>query len=158
MSSNGMTPQFQLTVVSQNDPGCSAGSQLSVIVHPPRGGSLLPQSFPVNEAVALPVPPPPTPPPSPTWWIDLAAGIENASYTLVISGPNGANPTTITVNGSDMPQWVSRNEREKTNQIYKEGSCGIFGFAQLSDKKDQPRTWIYTVTAGVDNPKIHPPQ
>ena len=157
MASQNPAPVFQLTVVSQNDAGCAAGKELTVNVAMPTGGTLQNQSWPTGEEVPLPIPPPPRPPPSPTWWLTLGdGGIEGASYSLVISGPDGANPTKITINGRDMPGWVLDNQKQDTNQIYNESSCGIFGYAQYVAKPGQPVTWIYTVTAGVDHPKVHP--
>ena len=73
------------------------------------------------------------------------------------SGPPGTPSTSITIKGSDLPGWVKQNEKEKTNQIYKSGQCGIFGFAQRNEVAGQGVYWIYTVTAGVSNPKVHPP-
>ncbi|HEX9936525.1 MAG TPA: hypothetical protein VGB15_05365, partial [Longimicrobium sp.] len=116
---------FQLTVVSQNDPASQPeGSELSVVVDPPVGGTLRSNSFPVGTPVALPIPPAPgtKAPPSPTWFLELDDTIENASYTLTVSGPYGADPTQITVNGSDMPGWVAQNHTRKTNQVYKTGN------------------------------------
>ncbi|MFL5386288.1 MAG: hypothetical protein ACJ8GN_27540 [Longimicrobiaceae bacterium] len=155
---------FQLTVLSQNDPECSIGSELSVVVDQPTGGTLTTGpidaggSFPVGTPVPLPIPPPPgaTGPESPTWFLQLSDGIENASYSLTISGPDGSNPTSITIAGSSMPGWVAQNQKEDTNQIYLEATCGIFGYAQ-ENIQSQSTTWIYTVTAGVYDPMVHPP-
>ena len=70
----------------------------------------------------------------------------------------GQKTTTIILNAAEVGFWAEYNEKTKTNQIYKEGDCGIFGFAQLNKPADQPAYFIYTITAGVDNPKIHPPK
>ena len=152
---------FQLTVLSQNDPGSVFGDQLSVVVNPPTGGTLttVPPSSPVGTPVALPIPPAPgtTGPQPPTWLLELSDGIANAQYTLTISGPHGANPTHITIDGSNMPEWVTANEQEPTNQLYKKSSCGIFGYAQVNTPEGQPTTWIYPVTAGVFYPVVHCP-
>jgi hypothetical protein len=151
---------FQLTVVSQNDPQSQPeGSHLSVVVDPPVGGKLRSNSSPIDTPIPLPIPPAPgtKAPPSPTWFLELDDTIENASYTLTVSGPDGADPTHITVKGSDMPGWVAQNRKQKTNQIYKKGKCGIFGFAQEHTPAGQPTYWIYTVTGGVSHPQVDPP-
>jgi hypothetical protein len=146
---------FQLSVLSQDDPECNIGSQLQVVVQPPVGGTLTANSFPVGVPVDLPTPPPtPTFGPTPTWFLELSDGIENASYTLEITGPTGQTPTTITVPGSSMRGWVKQNQSDPTNQIYLEQTCGIFGFAQENSPPDQTY-WIYTVTAGVCDPRLH---
>lgn len=146
---------FQLTVVSQNDPQCAAGAQLSVVVEPPTGGGTLnPGSFPVSESVPLPIPPAPgsSAPPSPTWFLAVGDGIATAQYTLTVSG--GPNPTPITVNGADVQKWAAENVSDPTNQVYLEAACGIFGYAQ-SNPIPGGTQWIYTVTAGVAYPVVH---
>jgi len=148
---------FQLTVVSQNDGQCAVGSQLSVVVDPPTGGGTLnPGSFPVSEPVPLPIPPAPgsSAPPSPTWFLAVGDDIANAQYTLTISGPDGANPTAITVTGADVQTWAAVNVSNSTNQVYLEAACGIFGYAQ-SNPIPGGTQWIYTVTAGVAYPVVH---
>ena len=149
---------FQLTAVSQDDPGCPIGAQLNGTVTAYSGGSLRSDSFPVNTSVSLPIPPQAgkKTPPSPTWFLVLDDSIDDASFTIVIEGPGSSNPTTITIDGANMPGWVAQNQKEDTNQIYKSGKCGIFGYAQENQPTDQPISWIYTVTGGVFNPKVHP--
>ncbi|HYX22541.1 MAG TPA: hypothetical protein VFC23_00175 [Thermoanaerobaculia bacterium] len=150
---------FQLTAVSQDDRGCPIGAQLTGTVTAYSGGSLRSGSFPVNQPVPLPIPPRGghKAPPSPTWFLVLDDSIEDASFTIVIEGPGTNNPTTITIDGANMPKWVAQNQKEDTNQIYRAGQCGIFGFAQENQPSDQPVYWIYTVTGGVFHPKVHPP-
>lgn len=150
-----MSHIFQLTAVSQNDPQCSIGSQLTATITSYNGGTLTANSSPLT--VDLPIPPPPTPPPSPTWFLALDHTIKDASFSIEIAGPPGTQTTAITINGSDMPGWVAQNEKEKTNQIYKQGTCGIFGFAQRNVVEGQGVYWIYTVTGGVCDPQVHPP-
>jgi hypothetical protein len=149
---------FQLTAVSQNDPGSwPDGSQLTGTLTAYSGGTLESSSPPVNQAVSLPIPPPPgpNPPTPPTWVLVMDKTIKEASYTIVIEGP-GQKPTTINIDGANMPMWVAQNKKEDTNQIYKEGKCGIFGYAQENPVSGQPINWIYTVTGGVSYPKVHP--
>lgn len=147
---------FQLTTVSQNDPGCYCGDQIYVKITGVNGGQLRDDSFPVNTHVSLPIPPPKglRGVPSPTWFLELNTAIENASFQLAISGPC-IPTTTIVVPGKQMQVWVDRNRLEKTNQIYLGGSCGVFGFAQLNEVPGQGTYWIYTITGGADHPQIH---
>ena len=149
---------FQFTMVSQNDPECSCGNELLGEVTAFEGGILRSDSFPLKKNVSLPIPPPPNtpiPPPPPTWFLELDGNIEDAYFTVTISGPDSKSPTTITIDGSKMKKWIEQNEKEKTNQIYKESSCGIFGFAQ-KNIVNSTTSWIYTITAGVSYPVIHP--
>lgn len=150
---------FQLTIVSQNDPGCEFGTELYATVTAYSGGKLVNGSMPVNQKVKLPIPPAPgtTPPPSPTWFMELADSIDNASYSIEISGPAGYPTTKILLNGSDMKGWIAANKIDKTNQIYLESNCGIFGFAQENDVNGGNTNWIYTITGGVVHPHVHPP-
>ncbi|WP_299889544.1 hypothetical protein [uncultured Lacinutrix sp.] len=152
-----MKQVFQLTMVSQNDPGTGCGDELYGIVLGTKGGTLNKQtSFPYQEGVHLPIPSN-DPPKSPTWFLELDGNIEDVSITVVVFGPEGKyNPTIITIDGANMPSWVAQNEKEKTNQIYVESADGIFGYAQENIAGDTTN-WIYTITAGVANPMIHPP-
>lgn len=143
---------FQLTMVSQNDSGCNCGDQLTGELTNYCGGNLKAGSEPFGEKVQLPVPSN-DPPPSPTWFLELAGAIELASFQVVVSGPNGDTP--ITINGAEMATWVAQNQNEKTNQVYLESSCGIFGYAQ-KNVAGGITNWIYTITAGVTNPVVHP--
>ena len=149
---------FQLTAVSQNDPGCPIGAELHAVLTAYSGGTLRSDSFPVGERIHLPIPPGPgkTAPPSPTWFLILDHTIKEASFTIVIDGPGKNNQTSIQIDGANMPGWVAVNQKEDTNQIYKSGDCGIFGYAQENKPSDQPISWIYTVTGGVYQPKVHP--
>ncbi len=147
---------FQLTMVSQNDGGCPCGSQLTGEVLFCIGGTLNEKRsnpFKMHHSVKLPIPPPPAPPPSPTWFFDLGpGGIDEFFVVVKVAGPAAEKgPTYIPIRGVDLPGWVKQNTKLATNQIYKTGDCGIFGFAQESSLY-----WIYTVTAGVTNPEVHP--
>lgn len=139
---------FQLTLVSQNDPG-SDGENLFGEVVALEGGPIEGNSDPVNEPLHLPTPQEHG---SLNWFMNLENGIENAAFTVRISSDE--NP--ITVLGRDLPAWVAQNQREKTNQIYQESINGIFGYAQKNEKEDMIQ-WIYTITAGVNHPRLHPP-
>jgi hypothetical protein len=151
-----MKQVFQLTMVSQNDPGTGCGDELKGIVLGVKGGTLNKTSFPYQEGVSLPVPSN-DPPKSPTWFLDLDGNIEDVSITIAVFGPEGEyTPKVITINGANMPGWVAQNKKDKTNQVYIESANGIFGFAQQNVVADTAY-WIYTITAGVVNPKIHPP-
>ena len=153
------TQIFRLTAVSQNDPGSKDGAGLFATVTGFTGGKLQHISSPVNEKVSLPIPPPQgkAGPQSPTWFMELDGSINEASFTVEISGPVGYTPTTIVVKGSDMANWIVANQKEKTNQIYSKGTSGIFGFAQKDNVVDGNLNWIYSITGGVVNPMVHPP-
>lgn len=145
---------FQLSAVSQNDPGAADGTDLFCTITEVTGGKLTAGSFPVNEAVALPIPPPPgenSTDPTPTWFLSPDGDMDNTSYSLEISCPSDANyPTkSITVKASDVKKWAAIPYDDRPNQIYQGGIYGIFGFAQ-----EGPNGLIYTVTAGVLDPQI----
>jgi len=160
-------PVFQLSALSQNDqpnsecPGCSEGDNISAVVIAYDGCELLTppppppypaSNVPVGEWVHLPIPK--SKEPTPTWFFEVTNGIENVWVDLVVFTPYyGA--TEITVQGSNLPAWVAQIKKNPTNQIYKRGNCGIFGYAQ--DNVAELTYWIYTVTAGVCNPMLHPP-
>lgn len=161
---------FQLSMVSQNDQpnpsceGCSVGDQITATVLEYGGGTIYfsnapascPETaFPVGKPVLLPVPGA-APPPTPTWFMEVSNGIENAWFSVEVNTP-GQQPSVIRVNGSDMAAWVAASKKDPTNQIYAGGNCGIFGYAQENQASKQPVYWIYTITAGVCNPQIHPP-
>lgn len=164
-------PVFQLSMVSQNDqpnpscPGCAAGKEIygEVISAKIKGGTFLSKTDPIknypasNEPldtmVHLPYPLVPAPP-TPTWFFEITDGIENFSLKAIIQTAE-AQTTTIHIDGANMPGWVKKNKKETTNQIYQTGNCGIFGFAQSNDQAGYT-TWIYTLTAGVCNPQVHP--
>ena len=153
------TQIFRLTTVSQNDPGCLDGEDLFATVTNVTGGTLLSSSSPMNQKVSLPIPPPPghAGPPSPTWFLELNGSIDDASFTVEISGPADYTTTTIVVEGADMAAWIAASKKVKTNQIYATGASGIFGYAQEDNVVDGSFNWIYTITAGVVNPMVHPP-
>jgi len=162
-------PVFQLSILSQNDqpnpscPGCSVGDQITATVVDYGGGTIYSENapsgypttnFPINKPVLLPIPGE-NPPPTPTWFMEVTGGIEKAWFEVAINTP-GFSPVQIRVNGSDMAKWVAANQKTDTNQIYAEGNCGIFGYAQ-ENLQSNPLYWIYTITAGVCNPQVHPP-
>lgn len=153
------TQIFRLTTVSQNDNGATSGDKLTATVTDIKGGKLVGPSSPMNKAVDMPIPPAQgvTPPMPPTWFMELDGSIDDASFTVEISGPAPYPTTTIEVKGSDMAAWVAANKIEKTNQIYSKGNDGIFGFAQEDSVVDGNLNWIYSITGGVVNPMVHPP-
>lgn len=156
-----LTPasRFQLTILSQSTSNCVCRQQLSATVVGITGGKLQKESPAIGtttpllarSASALIAPTPPT------WILDLGAGesIEAASFTVIILGPC-IPPTTITIPGARMNEWVGRNQKEKTNQIYRDGNCGVIGYAEKLLGSDQKARWLYTITAGVTNPPLHP--
>lgn len=147
---------FQLTMVSQNDPG-SNGDKISGKVMSFKGGEMESYSSPVNEKVHLPIPPAPNDPnpqTPPTWFIEVTAGITNASYETEVYNSDGTT-TKIEIKGEDMAKWVEENDPTKTNQIYLESECGIFGYAQKFVGETGTH-WIYTITTGVSFPVVHP--
>jgi hypothetical protein len=167
-------PIFQLSALSQNDqpnsscPGCASGTEITATILAYGGGIIYAENapqpypntaFPLSKAVLLPIPPAPgtTPPPTPTWFMEVNNGIENAWFFVEIQTP-GQSPTRIHVDGSSMAAWVAANQKEPTNQIYATGNCGVFGYAQENALPKQPAYWIYTLTAGVCNPQVNPPE
>jgi hypothetical protein len=146
---------FQLSALSQNDPGAVDGSELFCTITQVVGGKLTTGSFPIHQGVALPIPPPPgenSATPTPTWFLIPSGQIEDTSYSLEIYCPSDANypKTNITVKAIDVKKWAAIPYNERHNQIYQEGKYGIFGFAQ-----EGPDGLIYTVTAGVLDPKTY---
>jgi len=156
---------FQLSVLSQNDPGAADGDKLYCTVTREGGGEPWKGSFIFGEPVQLPIPPAPynTAPPTPTWWIPFTPesnvnGLSEVAYTVEITSTNKDYiPLTITIKSSELAAWVEKSKTETTNQVYREGTQGVFGFAQFNSGAacDEPY-WIYTITAGVLNPKVNP--
>jgi len=150
---------FQLTILSQNPSSCICGQQLSATVVGIAGGKLRKESSATGMTMPLPTAAAPgvIGSPYPTWILDLGPGeaIEAASFTVIILGPC-IPPTTIAVPGARMGEWLSQNRKEKTNQIYLDGNCGIIGYAEKLLAPDQKTRWLYTITAGVTNPPLHP--
>jgi len=142
---------FQLSALSQNDAGAADGSQLFCEVTKITNGNVRTGSFSINEMIALPTPPGQNGfGPTPTWFLVPDDNILDTSFTLEISCPSDSNyPTTkITVKASDVQKWAAIPYNERNNQVYQGGKYGIFGFAQ-----EGADGLIYTVTAGVLNPK-----
>jgi hypothetical protein len=143
---------FQLSALSQNDPGVADGNKLFCNVTSITGGTLRSGSFPINRAVALPIPPGQNGSgPTPTWFIVPDNTIQETAFNIEVSCPTDSNypATKITVKASDVQKWAAIPYNERDNQIYQEGEYGIFGFAQ-----EGPNGLIYTVTAGVLNPQL----
>lgn len=155
--SSASTKVFQLSVLSQNDPGAQSGANLACVVTAVKKGTLLPDSLPVDQFVSLPIPPTPgvIPPPTPTWYLkpDPAVSVNAAAYTVEIFCPDDISypPLSIIVAGGDVAVWGATPYGERKNQVYRGGDRGVFGFAQLG-----PEGLIYTITAGVLNPKAGP--
>ena len=152
--SNSNENIFQLSVLSQDDPSAADGDKLVCIVSKITGGELRSNPFLLNEEVKLPIPPvsgKPTPE-TPTWFLIRNSESEESSFTLEIFCPE--DPTypikQITVKASDVAKWAKIPYDKRENQIYQEGKYGIFGFAQ-----EEGDYLIYTVTAGVLDPKKH---
>jgi hypothetical protein len=80
------------------------------------------------------------------------ADIGKAEFKVKISCPTDPEyPTTdITVTGAEAKKWADIPFNDRPNQIYQKGIYGIFGFAQ-----NGPDGLIYTITAGVLNPRVH---
>ncbi|PKH50592.1 hypothetical protein CXF68_07735 [Tenacibaculum sp. Bg11-29] len=142
------TKVFQLSALSQNDPGASDGSVLSCKIIGVCNGTLREGSFPVNENVQLPIPPGEnkSAPATPTWFLIPENGLEG-SFTIEVFSPT--DPTypskTIAISETDVKNWAKVPFNNRENQIYQDGEYGIFGFAQEGP--------IYTITAGVLNPR-----
>ncbi|TYP99444.1 hypothetical protein C7447_10140 [Tenacibaculum adriaticum] len=148
MSKNKNT--FQLSALSQNDPGAADGNKL--VCEVTANGPLRKGSSPVNKPVKLPIPPSESKKiETPTWYLETTKG-ENASFEIKISGPTGSKypSKSIKVKQSDVQEWASVPFNDRENQIYQEGEYGIFGFAQ-----EGPDGSIYTITAGVLNPRLY---
>lgn len=144
---------FQLSALSQNDPGVADGSTIVCNVTNINNGSLRSGSFPLNSDILLPIPPngvKPAPA-TPTWFLIPTGEIADTSYELQISCPTDPNypAVNITLNASDVQQWANPINGPSVNQIYQEGEYGIFGFAQSG-----PNGLIYTITAGVLYPVL----
>jgi len=146
-------PVFQLSVLSQNDSGAADGSKIFCKITKITNGSLRSGSFPLKEAVALPIPPQEgvKAPATPTWFLEPNTNISDTLFELEIYCPTDTKyPTTnITVTASDVQKWGTVSYNERDNQIYQKGDYGVFGFAQEGKKG-----LIYTITAGVLNPKL----
>jgi|GEM_PF-2864287 len=146
-------PVFQLSVLSQNDNGAADGSKIFCKITNITNGSLRSGSLPLNEGVALPIPPKEgvKAPATPTWFLVPNSNISDTSFELEIyCSTDTSYPTTsITVKASDVEKWGAIPYNDRDNQIYQKGDYGIFGFAQIGK-----HGLIYTVTAGVLNPKL----
>lgn len=141
---------FQLSALSQNDSGAADGSSLYCEVAVLEG--VVPQaqpSHPFGQAVHLPIP---SENPTPTWWLTPVLGSNDCIFQIVVFCPTDpAYPTTtIVVDALEVIKWGAIPYDERPNQIYSNGIYGIFGFAQ-----DGPNGPIYTITAGVLNPRVH---
>ena len=173
MSTTKTNGVFQLSILSQNDqpnpscPGCSVGKDIYTFVYNYGGCKFLPPTssipnYPASnekyrELVHLPIPSQ-NPPPTPTWYFELTDSLDDAWIDVCIITP-GYRPRFITIDGSNMRNWIaqSHNGETPTNQIYQHGNCGIIGYAQENaGSSDQPDFWIYTLTAGICNPQVHP--
>jgi len=140
---------FQLTVVSQNDNGAADGSKLFCKVTKITNGSLRSNSAPLNKEVALSIPQEKK---TLNWFLIPSENILDTSFELQIYCPTDTNyPTTnIIVKASDVEKWGEAPKDKRQNQIYQKGDYGIFGYAQ-----DETGGLIYTVTAGVLNPRLY---
>jgi hypothetical protein len=144
------TKVFQLSALSQNDPGAADGSELCCKIIGVCNGTLREGSFSVNENVQLPTPPGQNGSgPTPSWFLIPENGLEGI-FTIEIFCPTDSTypSTTITVAESEVKKWASVPFNERDNQIYQEGEYGVFGFSQ-----DGANGVIYTITAGVLNPR-----
>ncbi|PHS10338.1 MAG: hypothetical protein COA88_02535 [Kordia sp.] len=144
---------FELNVRSQNDAGTADGDKLFCKITNISNGSLRSGSFPIKEEVLLTIPPVQTKsnPIPPVWFLIPNDNILDTEYTIEISCPTDTSYPTknITVKASDVEKWGAVPYNKRDNQIYQKGDYGIFGFAQ-----EGPKGLIYTVTAGVLNPKL----
>ena len=144
---------FELNVRSQNDNGAADGNKLFCKITNISNGSLRSGSFPINEEVHLTIPPVQTKsnPIPPVWFLIPNDNILDTEYTLEISCPTDTSYPTknITIKASDVEKWGAVPYNKRDNQIYQKGDYGIFGFAQ-----EGPKGLIYTVTAGVLNPRL----
>ncbi len=172
---NNKPSVFQLSILSQNDQpntscdGCDVGAEITATVTAASGCTFLSKSnaippYPVSNenmttSVLLPIPSS-TPPPTPTWFFLVNGKIEDIEVNLKVTTPGYPDqPCKILLTGKEIVNWVDANHggSTPTNQIFQHGNCGIFGYAQKNDKdSDQPIYWIYTITAGVCDPKVHP--
>ena len=144
---------FQLSALSQDDSGAADGSKLICKITKTSNGTLRTGSFPIQKDVPLPIPPGENPPApaTPTWFLIPENG-ENMSFDLEITGPTGSSyPTkTIHVSESEVKKMASVPFSDRENKIYQKGEYGIIGFAQ-----EGSNGLIYTITAGVLNPRLH---
>jgi hypothetical protein len=142
---------FQLSAVSQNDPGAADGAAIHCTVTNIRNGNLSEYSLPAHLTVVLPIPPVPNeePPTTPTWFLRPTGDISDTSIDVELTCPlDSSYPTTkISVTGSEVIKWAEIGPGKPPNQIYQNGVYGVFGFAQIG-----PMGPIYTVTAGVLSP------
>lgn len=149
MSTNNV---FQLSALSQNDPMAADGSKLYCKIINITNGTLLEGSFPIGEDVHLPIPPGQNgAAPTPTWFLIPDQNL-NSTFTIEVFCPTDEKypNKTITISEADVKAWASVPFNDRENQIYQEGEYGIFGFAQ-----EGPNGLIYTITAGVLNPRLH---
>ncbi len=166
---------FQLSILSQNDQpnslcaGCSSGANIITEVLTIKGGTFLnPQNptpnYPVsnekmNTPVQLPIPSK-NPPPTPTWFFKIDGELDDLEITCKVNTPE-YEVLTIKITGREIQKWVADNYNGQIftpiNQVFKKGDCGIFGVAQYNEAGNpQFAYWIYTITAGVCNPKGQP--
>ncbi len=146
---------FQLSGVSQNDNQCQYGADYTMTVTNVTGGSLREGSILENQTVKLPIPPAPHQkvPATPTWFLVLDDDALEATFDIRIQCSKNKTELVDTLTLSNVKKWTDINAKEKTNQIYQKGDCGIFGFATPG----APDGWIYTYTVAVTNPQVHPP-
>ncbi len=146
---------FQLSAVSQNDPGAADGANIYCTIKAIHNGTLRQGSFPLDMQTILPVPPGQTTPApaTPTWFLVPSGMLKATGFTLEIGClGDPAYPTTkIDISATDVAIWAGRNAATPTNEIYQTGVYGIFGYAQSG-----PDGLIYTVTVGVLDPRKHP--
>ncbi|TCI91319.1 hypothetical protein [Tenacibaculum sp. M341] len=147
------TNVFQLSALSQNDLGAADGDKLQIEITAIHNGTLAAGSFPINKEVPLPIPPGEAnpAPATPTWFL-VPNGEGTPSFDVVISSASDPSyPTTkITVTEDTVIGWVTEPFNDRVNQIYSKGENGIIGFAQKG-----PNGYIYTLTAGILNPRLH---
>ena len=147
------TSIFQLSALSQNDSGATDGDKLYCEITQIVNGILRDDSNAIHQEIALPIPPGEAQPApaTPTWFLETESGAD-ATFEIKIFCQTDENypTTTITVKESDVKSWVTEPFEDRENQIYQGGANGVFGFAQKG-----PNGYIYTITAGVLNPKKH---
>ncbi len=144
---------FQLSALSQNDPGAADGSELVCKIIKVENGILRQGSFPINENVKLPIPPGENKPApaTPSWFLVTTKGEDAIFEVEVFCSTDTKYPTKkIVVKQSDVRKWATISFEKRENQIYQKGEYGIFGFAQ-----EGPDGLIYTITAGVLNPRLY---
>ena len=144
---------FQLSVLSQNDAGAADGADIYCKITQISNGDLRSGSFPINQNVELPIPPAPNTvaPPTPTWFL-IPTNDDTASFSVEVFCPTDEDyPTaSIVVTESEVRAMVQVPFAKRENLIYQKGVYGIIGFAT-----EGPNGLIYTITAGVLNPRLH---